>query len=56
MSIRQGVTQTTHDIIIISIDTDEGVLEPFGVGDATLGSLLETAGTSKGSRPSPFNL
>tara|TARA_Y100000389_G_C17407960_1_gene489149 strand:- start:338 stop:796 length:459 start_codon:yes stop_codon:yes gene_type:complete len=30
---KQGNTQTTHDILIISIDTDEGVLEPFGVGE-----------------------
>ena len=30
---RQGRTQSTHDIIIISIDTDEGVLEPFGVAE-----------------------
>ena len=33
---RQGVTQTTHDIIILSIDTDEGVLEPFGVAEMQL--------------------
>ena len=30
---KQGVSQSTHDIIIISIETDEGVLEPFGVGE-----------------------
>jgi len=30
---RQGKTQTTHDIIILSINTDEGVLEPFGVAE-----------------------
>lgn len=30
---KQGTAQTTHDILIISIDTDEGVLEPFGVGE-----------------------
>lgn len=30
---RQGRTQTTHDIIILSINTDEGVLEPFGVAE-----------------------
>ena len=30
---RQGRTQSTHDIIIISINTDEGVLEPFGVAE-----------------------
>lgn len=30
---KQGNAQTTHDILIISIDTDEGVLEPFGVGE-----------------------
>ena len=33
---RQGVQHTTHDIIIISIDTDEGVLEPFGVAEMQL--------------------
>ena len=30
---RQENTQTPHDILIISIDTDEGVLEPFGVAE-----------------------
>jgi len=30
---RQGSTQTTHQITIVSIDTDEGVLEPLGVGE-----------------------
>lgn len=30
---RQENTHTTHDILIISIDTDEGVLEPFGVAE-----------------------
>ncbi len=29
----QGVTQYTQQITIISIDTDEGVLEPLGVGE-----------------------
>tara|TARA_S200000501_G_scaffold342968_1_gene353515 strand:- start:26 stop:484 length:459 start_codon:yes stop_codon:yes gene_type:complete len=33
---RQGNSQTTHDIIILSIDTDEGVLEPFGVAEVQL--------------------
>ena len=33
---RQGNNNTTHDIIIISIDTDEGVLEPFGVAEMQL--------------------
>ena len=33
---RQGNANTTHDIIIISIDTDEGVLEPFGVAEMQL--------------------
>lgn len=28
-----GSTQYTHQISIISIDTDEGVLEPYGVGE-----------------------
>lgn len=30
---RQGATQHTQQISIISIDTDEGVLEPYGVGE-----------------------
>ena len=28
--------QTTHDILITSIDTDEGVLSPLGVGEVLL--------------------
>jgi hypothetical protein len=31
-----GVTQSTHDILIASIDTDEGALAPIGVGEITL--------------------
>jgi hypothetical protein len=30
---KQGATQYTHQISIISVDTDEGVLEPLGVGE-----------------------
>lgn len=30
---RKGVAQYTHQITVISIDTDEGVLEPYGVGE-----------------------
>ena len=30
---KQGLAQKTHDIKIISIETDEGVLEPYGVGE-----------------------
>jgi hypothetical protein len=30
---KQGNSQKTHQISIISIDTDEGVLEPLGVGE-----------------------
>jgi hypothetical protein len=30
---RNGATQYTQQITIISIDTDEGVLEPLGVGE-----------------------
>tara|TARA_B110000305_G_scaffold45335_2_gene48129 strand:- start:10293 stop:10745 length:453 start_codon:yes stop_codon:yes gene_type:complete len=30
---RRGVTQTTQQISIISITTDEGVLDPYGVGE-----------------------
>lgn len=31
-----GATQTTQDILILSIDTDEGVLNPLGVGEILL--------------------
>ena len=30
---RNGATQTTQQITIVSIDTDEGVLDPLGVGE-----------------------
>ena len=30
---RNGLEQFTHQITIISIDTDEGVLDPLGVGE-----------------------
>lgn len=30
---RMGLEQTTQQITVISIDTDEGVLEPLGVGE-----------------------
>src|SRR6056300_1454780 len=30
---KNGATQHTQQITIISIDTDEGVLEPYGVGE-----------------------
>lgn len=30
---RTGTKQSTHQITIVSIDTDEGVLEPYGVGE-----------------------
>lgn len=33
---RSGVTQYAHQITVISIDTDEGVLEPYGVGEMTI--------------------
>ena len=33
---RTGATQSTQQITIISIDTDEGVLEPLGVGEMLL--------------------
>ena len=33
---RRGVSHNTHQISIISIDTDEGVLEPLGVGEILL--------------------
>lgn len=35
-SDRNGATQFTHEITVISIDTDEGVLEPYGVGEMTI--------------------
>ena len=30
---RQGASQSTQQITVVSIDTDEGVLEPLGVGE-----------------------
>jgi len=33
---RDGSTQYTQQITIISIDTDEGALEPLGVGEITI--------------------
>ncbi len=33
---RQGATQYIQQITIVSIDTDEGVLEPLGVGEMTI--------------------
>ena len=33
---RQGNAQSTHQITIVSIDTDEGVLDPLGVGEILL--------------------
>ena len=33
---RRGLDNFTHQITIVSIDTDEGVLEPLGVGEILL--------------------
>jgi|TARA_R100001443_G_C3276759_1_gene159368 hypothetical protein len=33
---RNGTTQTTQQITILSIDTDEGVLDPLGVGEVLI--------------------
>lgn len=33
---RQGTTQFTHDIIILSISTDEGTLDPISIGEMSL--------------------
>ena len=33
---KQGNTQSTYDILLVSITTDEGVLEPFGVAEVLL--------------------
>jgi len=33
---KNGTLQYTQQITIISIDTDEGVLEPYGVGEMQL--------------------
>ena len=30
---RNGLEQHTHQITVVSIDTDEGVLDPLGVGE-----------------------
>lgn len=31
-----GATQFTRDILVLTIDTDEGVLDPIGVGELTI--------------------
>jgi len=33
---RRGATQYTHQITVVSIDTDEGVLDPLGIGEMIL--------------------
>lgn len=33
---RNGKTQSTQQITVVSVDTDEGVLEPLGVGELSL--------------------
>ena len=33
---RRGNAQSTQQITVISVDTDEGVLEPLGVGEMTI--------------------
>jgi hypothetical protein len=33
---RTGTTQTTHDITILSISTDEGTLDPISIGEMTI--------------------
>ena len=33
---RRGNAKTTQQITVISVDTDEGVLEPLGVGEMTI--------------------
>lgn len=33
---KRGATQYTHQISIVSIDTDEGVLDPLGIGELLL--------------------
>ena len=33
---RTGATQTTHDITILSISTDEGTLDPISIGEMTI--------------------
>ena len=46
-----------QQITVISITTDEGVLRTFrGRRTRSRGSILETTGTNKCSRPSPFNI
>ena len=35
-SDKQNNLFTTHQISVISIDTDEGALEPLGVGEITI--------------------
>lgn len=33
---RQGTTQYTHDITVLSISTDEGTLDPISIGEMTI--------------------
>lgn len=33
---KRGMPQTTHQITVLNIDTDEGVLEPLGVGEVLI--------------------
>ena len=33
---RTGTSQTTHDITVLSISTDEGTLDPISIGEMTL--------------------
>jgi hypothetical protein len=33
---RSGAPHTTHDILVQSIDTDEGLMAPLGIGEMTL--------------------
>ena len=53
---RLGLEQFTQQISIISIDTDEGVLDPGSRRSTHRGSILETTGTNKSSRSSLFKV
>ena len=33
---KTGTTQTTHDIVVLSLSTDEGTLDPISIGEMTI--------------------
>jgi hypothetical protein len=33
---KTGTTQTTHDIVVLSLSTDEGTLDPISIGEMSV--------------------